>query len=193
MKNKLLLQLLVLVMIMIVSCKKETTDPSPNPTYQNGFTIYGLFRETNQAVYFNKDGFVGFAFFSSSLHLDTANAEWHGTGNGMDFEEIFTTMTSGIPIGTYTLDTTGAIGTFTDSFMILNYDFDADTGIDSYGISGTVNISKVNDDYLFQYNLIMYDSAIITGTYFGKPTDISSMIEGKHSGILKCNRLFTED
>jgi hypothetical protein len=167
------------------SCKKKTNDPpTPTPTYQNGFHVYNTFRETNNAVFYNDNGTVGFAFTSSSLHLDTIEGVWHGIGDGLNIEEIFTNTKTGIPTGNFVLNSSGAVGTFNDAMMILDYDFDADTGMDSYAISGTITISQVNDNYLLQYNLVMYDSATITGTYYGNPIDISSMLGGKNAALL---------
>lgn len=177
--------MVTLIVLLTARCKKETDDstPTPTPTYQNGFTIYGQFRETNQALFYNDNGTALVAFASSSLQLDTINGVWHGIGDGLDFEEMFSNTLYGVPVGNFTLNSSGATGSFSDGFMILNYDFDEDTGTDNYPITGNIDISLVSGNYFFQYNLMMVDSAIVQGTFYGQPVDLTSMIENKAAGL----------
>jgi len=184
MKKPAAILMLTILSILAFSCKEENEDV---PEYKNGFTVYGAFHETDQAFYFNEDGMTEVVFLSSSVRFDQEGQFWTGTGDGVDFFSLYSNTASGVPVGSYSLDTTGNTNTFEESWIMLDYDFRNEEGSEQMPASGALKITSKGDGYyLFEYTLAMGGSSALTGTWIGKPVDISSMLQDGKKSAAAC-------
>jgi hypothetical protein len=163
--------LLTMFSIVLASCSKKEEEPAPKPT--NFFTVDGTEYSLSEGLTleFGGDATTGYNFdllvFSSGLDPDTSNESFTGEGELMYFE-LWSTSTTGLAAGTYTINPNSIPNACTSNFISINLNGSTGSSDTEYeGSAGTVTIAVDGSTYSIDFDLTVTGGKTLTGNYTG--------------------------
>ena len=163
--------LLTMFSIVFTSCSKKEEEPTPKPT--NFFTVDASEYSLNEAftIEYGGDATTGYNFdllvFSSGLDPDVSNENFTGEGEFMYFE-LWSTSTTGLAAGTYTINLNTIPNACTSTNIRINHNGATGSNDAEYAASaGTVTIAVDGATYSIDFDLTVTGSKTLTGNYTG--------------------------
>jgi len=160
------------ILFIFCSCKKDNENDNKK---SNSFSYAGNEYETPEInVIKHGVGNSGACLFiiaiSSNDLIYDMNDDWFsGTSQHCIYIELYSQSDQEISSGLYTDSDFYNVYTFEsdECFLLLNYNFDNDSGIHlEASDGGSINVSKTDGKYTFEYTLT-FDGKLLTGYYNG--------------------------
>lgn len=173
MKALFKLTALLMIVLVIASCKKDNDDDKVSV---NSFNYDGQEFELTQGILENYGTWSGDEAFNLDLTLlssgftivdDQGYAEASGTGHGIYFE-MYSSKSNELVPGEYVFDEDSyEAGTFEFGDFVMNYSIEDETGemVDITG--GKVNVSKSGNEYEVSFDCTTETGKNITGSFKG--------------------------
>lgn len=162
--------LVTMLGIVFVSCSDEGEDPAPKTNF---FSVDGTEYSLSEGLTIEYGGSEtsGYNFdllvFSSGLEPDLNTETFTGEGDFIYFE-LWSTSTTGLVAGTYTISTENLPNTFTSNNININYVASTKTSDAEYEASaGTVTIAVDGSTYSINFDLTVTGGKTLTGNYTG--------------------------
>jgi len=159
---------LAIAMVMF-SCSNDDDASNVSSIIQIGDNSF----EVVNVIAFNRGTFNGntsfrLYFTDSGLSID-GNENISGNGNFLSVI-MLSDISNGIQTGNYTYDITQSATPFSMAvgYYFLNYSDGLNSNNNSVDIvSGTISVSRKNDSYTFNINLVNTQNSAVTGTFTG--------------------------
>jgi hypothetical protein len=160
------LYLLLLVLAVLSSCKKDEDDgPSSNVKYDG--KTYPLAKAYIENYGEWDDGLYNFDLTLTSESVTVTEDDASGVGNIVYFEMLSSSPTE-LAAGTYTFSASfSTANTFDEGFIGLDFDIANFTGTILNLVGGTVEVKKDGATYTITFNGVLASGKSVTGTYTG--------------------------